>query len=46
MRKCHECEASSVGVFCLIDFILIMKEVGWDSDMIRRVYRYGIRNKK
>lgn len=35
---CAECGKPSKGVFCLIDFILIMKEMGFDNSIIRGVY--------
>lgn len=38
MKKCVACGEPSNGVYCLIDFILVMKEVGWDNEMIRKVY--------
>lgn len=41
--KCAECGQPSNGVFCLIDFILVMKETGIDNKIIRDVYRHSLK---
>lgn len=41
MRPCSECGKPTKFVFCILDFILLMKAAGFSNKTCRDVYYFG-----
>lgn len=44
LKLCAECKdpVEDKKVLCLIDFVLALKEAGFENDVIRKIYRFAI----